>query len=76
MEAQILTFFYPTYSDIDFDTFNYGDEWKEFYGDVTKAIPINALDPRGNSFDLRMWVDSDHAGAKRQDDRAQGISYS
>ena len=57
-------FFDPTYSDIDFDTLNDGAEWKEFYGDVTKAIRTNAPDPRGNSFDLRMWVDSDHAGAK------------
>ena len=29
---------------------------------MTKAIPTNAPDPRGKSVDLRMWVDSDHAG--------------
>ena len=55
-------FFEPTYPDIDFDTFNDGAEWKEFYGDVTEAIPPNAPDPRGKSVDLRMWVDSDHSG--------------
>ena len=47
-------FFDPIYPDIDFDTFNDGDEWKEFYGDVTKAIPPNAPEPRGNYVDLRM----------------------
>ena len=57
-------FFDPTYPDIDFDTFNDGAEWKKFYGDVTEAIPPNAPDPRGKSVDLRMWVDSDHAGDK------------
>ena len=55
-------FFDPTYPDIDFDTFNDGSEWKTFYGDVTKAIPPNEPAPRGKSVDLRMWVDSDHAG--------------
>ena len=29
-----------------------------------KDIPPNAPDPRGKSVDLRMWVDSDHAGYK------------
>ena len=57
-------FFDPTYPDIDFDTFNDGAEWKEFYGDVTKAIPTNAPDPRGKYVDLCMWVDRDHAGDK------------
>ena len=57
-------FFDPTYPDIDFDTFNDGAEWKTFYGDVTEAIPPNAPDPRGKYVDLRMWVDSDHAGEK------------
>ena len=57
-------FFDPTYPDIDLDTFNDEAEWKTFYGDVTKAIPPNAPDPRGKSVDLRMWVDRDHAGDK------------
>ena len=57
-------FFDPTYPNIDFDTFNDGSEWKTFYGDVTEAILPNAPDPRGKSVDLRMWVDSDHAGDK------------
>ena len=57
-------FFDPTYPDIDFDTLNDGAEWKTFYGDVTKAIPPNAPDPTGKAVDLRIWVDSDHAGDK------------
>ena len=31
---------------------------------MTEAIPPNAPDPRGKSVDLRMWVDSEHAGEK------------
>ena len=58
-------FFDPTYPDIDFDTFNDEAEWKTLYGDVNEAIPPNAPDPRGNSVDLRMGVDSDHSGDKR-----------
>ena len=54
-------FFDPTYPDIDFDTFDVGAEWKEFYGDMTEDIPPNSPDPRGKSVDLRMWADSDHA---------------
>ena len=57
-------FFDPTYPDIDFDTFDDGADCKTFYGDVTKAIPPNSPDPRGKAVDLRMWVDSDHAGDK------------
>ena len=40
------------------------DNTLTFYGDVTESIPPNAPDPRGKSVDLRMWVDSDHAGDK------------
>ena len=58
-------FFDQRYPDIDFDAFNDGAEWKTFYGDVIKAIPPNAPEARGKAVDLRMWVDSDHAGYKR-----------
>ena len=37
---------------------------KTFYGDVNESIPPNAPDPRGKAVDLRIWVDSDHAGDK------------
>mgnify|MGYP000061512350 CR=1 FL=1 len=45
-------------------TFNTDAEWKEFYGDVTEAIPTNAPEPHGKEVDVRMMVDSDHAGDK------------
>ena len=57
-------YFDPTYPDIYFDTFDDGADCKTFYGDVTKAIPPSATEPRGKSSELRMWVDSDHAGDK------------
>lgn len=39
--------------------------WKEFYGDVSEAIPTNAPEPRGTGVSIRMYVDSDHAGEKK-----------
>jgi hypothetical protein len=37
---------------------------KEFYGDVQEAIPTNAPPPLGKEVDLRVMVDSNHAGDK------------
>ena len=56
--------FDPTYPDIcesDFPRF----DWTEFYGDVTEAIPTDMPPPLGKEVDIRMMVDSDHAGEKR-----------
>jgi hypothetical protein len=53
-----------TYPDIDLTAFPSFD-WTEFYGDVEKAIPPNMPSPLGKDVDLRMMVDSDHAGEKR-----------
>ena len=53
--------FDPTCPDIDctiFPTY----EWTEFYGDVQESLPPNAPATRGKDVDLRMYVDSDHAG--------------
>ena len=36
--------------------------WKDFYGDAKEAIPPNVPEPLGMEVDLRMYVDSDHAG--------------
>jgi hypothetical protein len=44
-------------------TFQHHD-WEEFYGDVQEAIPTNAPPPLGKEVDLRMMVDSNHAGDK------------
>jgi hypothetical protein len=32
------------------------------YGDVKEMIPSDAPNPRGKEVDLRLFVDSDHAG--------------
>jgi hypothetical protein len=56
--------FNPTYPDIDQTAFP-SFEWTEFYGDVEEAIPPNMPPPLGKDVDLRMMVDSNHAGEKR-----------
>ena len=40
-------------------------ERKEFYVDGEEAIPSTPPKPRGKYVDLRLYVDSDHAGEKR-----------
>ena len=55
--------FDPTYPEIDMNDFKVCD-WREFYGDVKEAIPPNMPEARGKEVDLRMYVDSDHAGDK------------
>jgi len=55
--------FDPTYPDIDHSAFPEYD-WTEFYGDVVEAIPPDMPPPLGKDIDLRMMVDSDHAGDK------------
>lgn len=38
-------------------------EWKQYYGNVTEAIPPNAYDPRGEEVNKRfLFVDSNYAG--------------
>jgi hypothetical protein len=56
--------FDPTYPDIDQTAFPSFD-WTEFYGNVEEAIPPGMPPPLGKDVDLRMMVDSDHAGEKR-----------
>jgi hypothetical protein len=53
--------FDPTYPDIDLDNFPDHD-WTEFYGDVQEPMPPMMPEPRGKEVDLRIFVDSDHAG--------------
>ena len=55
--------FDPSYPDIDWSAFVEHD-WKQFYGELTEAIPPNAPEPRGKEVEIRMFVDSDHAGDK------------
>ena len=54
----------PTYPEINLKDFIECD-WKSYYGNVEEAIPPNAPTPRGKDVDLRMYVDSDHAGEKK-----------
>jgi hypothetical protein len=56
--------FDPTYPDIDQTAFP-SFHWTEFYGNVEEAIPPNLHPTLGKDIDLRMMVDSDHAGDKR-----------
>jgi hypothetical protein len=53
--------FDPTYPGIAMGAFNTVD-WKPTYGDAKGALPPNAPEPRGKEIDLRLYVDSDHAG--------------
>ena len=56
--------FDPCYPKIDMADFKECD-WRSFYGNVKEAIPVNMPEPRGKEVDLRLFVDSDHAGDKR-----------
>jgi hypothetical protein len=56
--------FVPAYPDIHLDSFPSFD-WTEFYGDVMEAIPTDMPKPLGKEVDIRMMVDSDHAGDKQ-----------
>jgi hypothetical protein len=53
--------FDPTYPAIDMGTF-INTDWKAMYGDVKEMIPSDSPGPRGKDADLRLFVDSDHAG--------------
>jgi hypothetical protein len=53
--------FDPTYPSVDMGAFIQTD-WKSMYGDVKETIPPDAPVPRGKEVELRLFVDSDHAG--------------
>jgi hypothetical protein len=53
--------FDPTYPYVDMGTFIKTD-WKSMYGDVKEMIPSDDPVPHGKEVDLRLFVDSDHAG--------------
>ena len=54
----------PSYAVIDYGKFKKKEDWTEFYGNVKEAVPPNAPKPLGKEVELRMFVDSDHAGDK------------
>jgi hypothetical protein len=53
--------FDPVYPSVDIGTFIKND-WKSMYGDAKEIIPSDAPVSRGKEVDLRLFVDSDHAG--------------
>jgi hypothetical protein len=53
----------PTYPAVDMGTFIKTD-WKSMYGDVKEMISLDAPIPRGKEVDVRLFVDSHHAGEK------------
>jgi hypothetical protein len=55
--------FDPTYVNIDYEAFPH-ENWSDFYGDVSEAIPPNAPPPLGKPVEIRCYVDADHAGDK------------
>eukprot|EP00957_Ditylum_brightwellii_P009285 702645-Ditylum_brightwellii.AAC.1 len=55
--------FDPTYPEINGNNF-LECNWKELYGGAKEPIPPNAPKPRVKEVDLRLFVDSDHAGDK------------
>ncbi len=56
--------FDPTYPDIDMgDLPRYN--WTKFYGDAKELMPADMPPPLGKDVDLRMMLDSDHAGDRR-----------
>ena len=54
----------PSYPVIDYKSFNDNADWTQSYGKVEEAMPTNAPKPLGKEVELRMFVDSDHAGDK------------
>jgi hypothetical protein len=53
--------FDPTHPAVDMGTF-INNDWKSMYGDVKEMIPSDAPVTHGKEVDLRLFVDSDHAG--------------
>jgi hypothetical protein len=53
----------PSYHIINMNVFKPND-WKGFYGNIEESIPSNAPEPRGKDVNLRLYVNSDHAGEK------------
>jgi hypothetical protein len=61
LHHNIRVVFDPTYHAIDMGTFIKID-WKSMYGDVREMITSDAHVPLGKEVDLRLFVESDHAG--------------
>jgi hypothetical protein len=64
----------PTYPAVDMGTFIKTD-WKSMYGDVKETIPSDDPVTRGKEVDLRLFVDSDHAGEFTRRSRTGYVIY-
>ena len=53
----------PKYLKIDGILFN-DCNWREFYGDMEEAIPLNSPMARGKEVDLNFFFNSDHVKTK------------
>ena len=62
-----------SYPGIDMSEFNSNENWAPFYGDVQDTKPLNAPKTIDKDVNLRMFVDSDHAGDKS--DRRSRTGY-
>ena len=54
----------PSYPSIDLAKFNNGADWVTMYAGAKEAISDNAPKSLGKGVEIRMMVDSDHAGEK------------
>jgi hypothetical protein len=61
LHHNVRVVFDPTYPYVDMGTF-IKTNWKSMYGDGKEMIPSDAPVPHENEVDLRLFVDSDHAG--------------
>jgi hypothetical protein len=61
LHHNVRVVFDPTYPAVGMGTFIKTD-WKSMYGDLKEMTPSDAPIPRGKEVDLRLFVDSDHAG--------------
>ena len=53
--------FDPMHAEIEMSLFKECD-WQEFRGNVSEPMPPNMPEPRGKEVEIRLHVDSDHAG--------------
>jgi hypothetical protein len=63
LNHSVRVVFDPTYKHIYEGAF-INTDWKAMYGEIEEAVPIDAPTYLGKEIDLRLYLDSDHAGEK------------
>lgn len=61
IKHNVTAVFDPTHPEID-DSVFIRCNWEDMYPDAKELIPPDAPKPQGKDVDLRLFVDSDHAG--------------